>query len=65
MTDQTGALWTGFTDNYLSVQATAPLGVDLHNQVTNVQLTELNGDTFYATIEPVHLSFNEMRVMNL
>ena len=65
LTDQAGALWTGFTDNYLSVQATAPLGVDLHNQVTNVQLTELNGDTFFAVIDPVHLSFNEMRVMNL
>ncbi|MCB0044353.1 MAG: tRNA (N(6)-L-threonylcarbamoyladenosine(37)-C(2))-methylthiotransferase MtaB [Caldilineaceae bacterium] len=50
VTDSQSLLWTGFTDNYLRVHALAPRGTDLHNQITDVRLAELTGDTLYGTI---------------
>jgi threonylcarbamoyladenosine tRNA methylthiotransferase MtaB len=48
--DSEEQLWTGFTDNYLRVMATAPARVNLHGAVTPVHLGELHGDTFFGKI---------------
>jgi threonylcarbamoyladenosine tRNA methylthiotransferase MtaB len=49
--DQPGMLlWNGYTDNYLRVLAHAPLGIDLHNQLTQTRLDELHGDSLLGTI---------------
>ena len=50
LTDEPGLLWTGLTDNYLRVNAVAPKGVDLRNQVVDVQLEELNGETIHGSL---------------
>ena len=51
ITDEPGrALWTGLTDNYLRVMASAPTEKNLRNQITPVRLTELNGDTLFGEI---------------
>jgi len=42
------AEWEGFTDNYLRVRTVAPLGVDLHNTITSVQLSLGEGDVMMA-----------------
>jgi len=44
LTNEPGQLWSGLTDNYLRVSVVAPEGVDLHNQLLPVQITELQGD---------------------
>jgi len=43
-------LWTGLTDNYLRVMASAPAEVDLRNRITPVRLAELNGDTLFGEL---------------
>ncbi|MCX6044921.1 MAG: tRNA (N(6)-L-threonylcarbamoyladenosine(37)-C(2))-methylthiotransferase MtaB [Chloroflexi bacterium] len=50
LTDQSGRLWSGLTDNYLRVMAVAPEHVDLHNVVTPVRLAELQGDILMAVV---------------
>jgi len=50
LTDQSGRLWSGLTDNYLRVMAVAPAQVNLHNVMTPVKLDELNGDMLIGTI---------------
>ncbi len=50
LTDQSGRLWSGLTDNYLRVMAVAPEHVNLHNVVTSVQLVELQGDILMGVI---------------
>jgi threonylcarbamoyladenosine tRNA methylthiotransferase MtaB len=42
-------LWSGYTDNYLRVSATAPPGVNLENQIEDVILAELAGERFSGT----------------
>ena len=37
-------LWSGYTDNYLRVLASAPAGVDLHGEVTQVKLRAVEGE---------------------
>ncbi len=37
-------LWSGYTDNYLRVLASAPAGVDLHGEVTQVKLKAVEGE---------------------
>ncbi|MCB0185930.1 MAG: radical SAM protein, partial [Caldilineaceae bacterium] len=43
LTDGPGRLWRGLTDNYLRVMAIAE-DVDLHNQITPLRLTQIEGD---------------------
>jgi threonylcarbamoyladenosine tRNA methylthiotransferase MtaB len=51
LTDEPGALlWSGLTDNYLRVLASAPAGLDLHNKMTPVQLDTLEGDIIHGTL---------------
>ncbi|MCX6044495.1 MAG: tRNA (N(6)-L-threonylcarbamoyladenosine(37)-C(2))-methylthiotransferase MtaB, partial [Chloroflexi bacterium] len=50
LTDQSGRLWSGLTDNYLRVMAVAPEHVNLHNIISVVQLDELRGDTLFGAI---------------
>ena len=52
LTDQPGALWAGLTDNYLRVMGVAPSGSNLHNLVTPVWLSEVQGETMFCA-EPV------------
>lgn len=52
--DGGGRLWSGYTDNYLRVSTVVPETVDLHNQLTDVHLTELNGETFFGTLVQVN-----------
>lgn len=52
MTDEPDRLlWTGLTDNYLRVLASAPAEISLSNQITPTHLTELTGDTLFGEIE--------------
>jgi hypothetical protein len=44
-----GALWTGYTDNYLRVVAAIPQHVDLNNIITPTRLDELHGDDLFGT----------------
>ncbi|MEZ4861293.1 MAG: tRNA (N(6)-L-threonylcarbamoyladenosine(37)-C(2))-methylthiotransferase MtaB [Caldilineaceae bacterium] len=44
LTDGPGRLWRGLTDNYLRVMAIAAEDVDLHNQITPLRLTQIEGD---------------------
>ncbi|MEZ4677727.1 MAG: tRNA (N(6)-L-threonylcarbamoyladenosine(37)-C(2))-methylthiotransferase MtaB [Caldilineaceae bacterium] len=44
LTNETGLLWTGLTDNYLRVTVVAPEGVDLHNHCLPVHLSTLQGE---------------------
>ena len=40
--DESGdVVWSGLTDNYLRVQASAPAGVDLHNRIASTRLIGL------------------------
>ena len=48
MTDQPGRLWSGLTDNYLRVMAVAPENMALQNQITQVQLDELDGEMLFG-----------------
>jgi threonylcarbamoyladenosine tRNA methylthiotransferase MtaB len=48
LTDQTGALWAGLTDNYLRVTGVAPAKIVLHNQITPVRLDALHGETLFS-----------------
>ncbi len=41
-------VWTGLTDNYLRVLVEAPADVDLHNQITPVRLSRLEGDALWG-----------------
>jgi threonylcarbamoyladenosine tRNA methylthiotransferase MtaB len=43
-------VWSGLTDNYLRVLAAAPAELDLHNRVTPVRLTRLDGDVLWGEI---------------
>jgi threonylcarbamoyladenosine tRNA methylthiotransferase MtaB len=52
LTDETGSLWSGFTDNYLRVLAVAPSAIDLHGVITPVHLDELRGETLFGAIVP-------------
>ncbi len=49
--DATVGVWSGLTDNYLRVFAAVPTGVDLHNRITPVRLTRLEGDALWG--EPI------------
>ena len=40
--------WSGLTDNYLRVLAAAPAEMDLHNHITPVRLTRLEGDVLWG-----------------
>jgi hypothetical protein len=40
--------WSGLTDNYLQVRTTDAR--DLGNEITNVKLTDLNGDWLTAEV---------------
>jgi tRNA A37 methylthiotransferase MiaB len=51
LTDQSGQLWSGLTDNYLRVMAVAPADVDLHNRITLVDLEAVNGDFLSGVTE--------------
>jgi threonylcarbamoyladenosine tRNA methylthiotransferase MtaB len=42
------AEWEGFTDNYLRVRTSAPLGVDLHNTITHALLSSAEGEMMLA-----------------
>lgn len=46
----TGPLWSGLTDNYLRVQAGAPAGADLANQITPARLLSLDDSAIRAEI---------------
>ncbi|MER2599554.1 MAG: tRNA (N(6)-L-threonylcarbamoyladenosine(37)-C(2))-methylthiotransferase MtaB [Caldilineales bacterium] len=46
----TGPLWSGLTDSYLRVQAFGPHGVDLHNRITPLRLSHLEGDTLWGEL---------------
>ncbi len=50
LADEPGRLWTGRTDNYLRVTTVAPHEVNLHNQIVDVQLAELNGETLHGVL---------------
>ncbi|MDQ3249681.1 MAG: MiaB/RimO family radical SAM methylthiotransferase, partial [Chloroflexota bacterium] len=50
LTDQHGRLWSGLTDNYLRVMATAAAGVDLHNQIAPVHLKQLDQSVLLGEI---------------
>jgi len=43
-------VWSGLTDNYLRVLATAPAELDLHNCLTPVHLKRLEGDVLWGTV---------------
>jgi threonylcarbamoyladenosine tRNA methylthiotransferase MtaB len=43
-------VWSGLTDNYLRVAAAAPVEIDLHNHITPVRLTRLEGDVLWGEI---------------
>ncbi len=43
-------LWSGYTDNYLRVMASAPAGVDLHGKVTRVKLKAVEGEGVVGVI---------------
>lgn len=45
LTDQPGRLWSGLTDNYLRVTTVVDEGIDLHNVIKRVQLTDRCGET--------------------
>jgi threonylcarbamoyladenosine tRNA methylthiotransferase MtaB len=44
LTDQSGRLWTGLTDNYLRVMAVAPGEAALHGMITPVYLESLDDE---------------------
>lgn len=44
------ALWTGYTDNYLRVMASAPAKVDLHGEITPARLEAVEDETMVGTI---------------
>jgi threonylcarbamoyladenosine tRNA methylthiotransferase MtaB len=50
LADEPGCLWQGWTDNYLRVQATAPVGMDLHNRITGCRLDAVTGDLVQGTL---------------
>jgi threonylcarbamoyladenosine tRNA methylthiotransferase MtaB len=50
LSDQSGWLWSGYTDNYLRVLATAPAGLDLHGVITPVRLEAVEGDTIAGAL---------------
>jgi len=43
-------VWSGLTDNYLRVLATAPAELDLHNRITPLRLERLEGDVLWGAI---------------
>ena len=43
-------LWSGYTDNYLRVMASAPAGVDLHGEITPVRLEAVEGEGMVGDI---------------
>lgn len=43
-------VWTGLTDNYLRVLTAVPADVDLHNRITPVRLTHLEGDALWGEV---------------
>lgn len=45
-------VWTGLTDNYLRVLAEVPADVDLHNRITPVRLSRLEGDALWGEVLP-------------
>lgn len=47
-----GAVWSGLTDNYLRVQATAPSGVDLENRITPTRLTAVSDGCLDGQVLP-------------
>lgn len=50
-----GPVWSGLTDNYLRVQATAPAGLALENRITPARLVSVNGATIVAELAAEHL----------
>lgn len=44
------ARWTGLTDNYLRVRATAPSDLDLENRITATRLLAVNGDILHGQV---------------
>ena len=43
-------VWSGLTDNYLRVLATAPADLDLHNRFSSVRLERLEGDVLWGAV---------------
>ncbi len=41
-------VWSGLTDNYLRIQTIAPAGLDLHNRITPVRLTRVEGESLWG-----------------
>jgi threonylcarbamoyladenosine tRNA methylthiotransferase MtaB len=41
-------VWSGLTDNYLRIQTAAPAGLDLHNRITPVRLTRVEGESLWG-----------------
>jgi len=52
LTDEPGLLWAGLTDNYLRVMGVAPAGIDLHNELTHIQLGAAQGEILFC-VDPV------------
>lgn len=50
LTDQPGRLWSGLTDNYLRVMAIARQEIELHNQLTAVQLCTAEGEVMFGQL---------------
>lgn len=49
--DPRPAIWSGLTDNYLRVRTRAAAGTDLHNRITPVRLTGMQGDELWGEIQ--------------
>ena len=43
-------VWSGLTDNYLRVLATAPADLELHNRFSSVRLERLEGDVLWGAV---------------
>jgi threonylcarbamoyladenosine tRNA methylthiotransferase MtaB len=50
LTDQSGRLWTGLTDNYLRVMAVAPEDAALHGVITPVYLKDIDGEILMGVL---------------
>lgn len=50
LTNETGLLWNGLTDNYLRVAVVAPTAEDLHNRCLPVRLLAQEGELIYGEL---------------